>query len=182
MMTACEAHGPLLHYQRGEALPEPGQMRRLQMGVKRLPTVIHLIEEDVVRRLFHLDNVELSAARLIGHRMVSIVLRQSQEGVHAVGFDHEFRDDHEAGRLFGLGHDDPSFPTYAALAVDGAPARSISRRSSTTSRSRSSSTSSNDTTVSFATGRFSLTLWAKPIGSARAARLFVAGMALAHTA
>jgi len=36
--------------------------------------------------------------------MAGIVVRQSQEGVNAVGFDHEFRDDHEGRRLFGLGH------------------------------------------------------------------------------
>src|SRR3954453_11558555 len=182
MMTACEAHRPLLHHQRGEALPKPGQMRRLQVGVERRPAVIHLIKEHMVRSSFHLDNIELSAARLVGERVAGIVLRQSQEGLKTVGFDHELRDDHEGGRLSGLGHDCWSFPAHAALAVDGAPVRSISRRSSTTSRSRSSSTSSNDTTVSLATGRFSLTLWAKPIGSARATRLFVAGMALAHTA
>src|SRR3954471_2854512 len=182
MMTACEAHRTLLHDQRGEALPEPGQMRRPQVSLERRPAVINLIEEEVVRRPLHLDNIELSAARLVGERMAGIVLRQSQEGLKTVGFDHELRDDHEGGRLSGLGHDCWSFPAHAALAVDGAPVRSISRRSSTTSRSRSSSTSSNDTTVSFATGRFSLTLCAKPIGSPRAPRLFVVGMALAHTA
>src|SRR3954470_4902846 len=113
--------------------------------------------------------------------MAGIVLRQGQEGAKTARFDHEFRDHHEGGRLCGLGHG-PFLPAHAALEVGGAPARSISRRSSTTSRSRSSSTSSTDTTVSFATGRFSLTLWANPIGNARAPRLFAAGMALAHTA
>src|SRR3954468_19458569 len=163
MMPGCEAHGPLFHHQRGEALPKPGQMRRLQVGVERRPTVIHLIKENVVRSSFHVHNIELSAARLVCERMAGIVLRQSEGGLKTVGFDHELRDDHEGGRLSGLGHDRRSFPTHATLAAGGAPARSISRRSSTTSRSRSSSTSSIDTTVSFDSGRFSLTWWAKPI-------------------
>src|SRR5918912_1232384 len=99
LARGCEADRALLHHQRREALPKPGQMRRLQMGVKCRPAVIHLIEEDVVRRSFHLDNVELSAAWLVGNRMAGIVLRQSQEGVKTVQFDHEFRDYHEGGRL-----------------------------------------------------------------------------------
>src|SRR4051812_33183099 len=65
-MTACEAHGPLLQYQSREALPKPGQMRRLQVGVERRPAVVHLVEEDMVGRPFHLDEVEPSAARLVG--------------------------------------------------------------------------------------------------------------------
>src|SRR4051794_1288767 len=113
--------------------------------------------------------------------MAGIVLRQGQEGAKTARFDHEFRDHHEGGRLSGLGHG-PSLPAHAALEVGGAPARSISCRSSTTSRSRSSSTSSTDTTVSFATDRFSLTLWARPIGKAPRAKLLDAGMAFAHTA
>jgi hypothetical protein len=74
------------------------------MGVERRPALIHLIEEDLVRCPFHLDNVELSAPGLVGNRMAGIILRQSQEGLKTVGFDHEFRDYHEDGRLFGLGH------------------------------------------------------------------------------
>src|SRR5690349_13204632 len=105
MMTACEAHRTLLYDQRGEALPKPGQMGRLQVSVERRPAVIDLIEEDVVRRPFHLHNIELSAARLVGKRMAGIVLRQSEEGLKTVGFDHELRDDHEGGRLSELGHD-----------------------------------------------------------------------------
>jgi hypothetical protein len=49
-------------------------MRRSQMRVERRPAVIHLIEEDLARRPFHLNNVELSAARLVGNRMAGIVL------------------------------------------------------------------------------------------------------------
>ena len=75
MMTAREADGALLQHQRGEALPKPGQMRRLQMGVKRPPAVVHLVEKDVVRRPFHLDNIELSTARLVGQGMAGVVLR-----------------------------------------------------------------------------------------------------------
>src|SRR5215212_11127792 len=81
MMAACEAHGALLHDQRGGALPKPGQMGRLQMSVERRSAVIHLIEKDVVRRPFHLHNVELSAARLVRHPMAGTVLRQGQEGI-----------------------------------------------------------------------------------------------------
>ena len=58
-MTVCEAHGALLHNQCGEALPEPGQVRRPQVGVERRPAVIDLIEEDVAGRPLHLDDVEL---------------------------------------------------------------------------------------------------------------------------
>ena len=74
-MTACEAHGALLHDQGREALPKPGQMRRSQVSVERRPAVIHLIEEDLAGRPFHLNNVELSATRLVGNRMAGIVLR-----------------------------------------------------------------------------------------------------------
>jgi hypothetical protein len=64
MITICEADKALP--QRREALPKPDQMWRLQMGLERHPADIHLIEEDLVRRPFHLGNVELSAARLVG--------------------------------------------------------------------------------------------------------------------
>ena len=84
-MTARKADRTLLQPQRGEALPKPGQMRRLQMGVECRPAVIHLVKEDVEKRLFHLDYVQLSAARLVGNRMAAIVLRQGQEGVNKSG-------------------------------------------------------------------------------------------------
>jgi hypothetical protein len=51
-----------------------------------------------------LDNIELSTARLGGQGMAGVVMREGQEGVNAVGFDYELRDDHEGGRLSGLGH------------------------------------------------------------------------------
>src|SRR4051794_134936 len=126
MMTACGAHGALLHYQCGEALSKPGQMRRLQMGIERRPAVIHLIEEDVVGRPLHLDNVELPAARLVGNGMARIVLRQGQEGVDAVRLDDEFRDHHEGGRVSGLGHGaDPPLltPPWPSGALRSAPSR-----------------------------------------------------------
>src|SRR4051794_9657577 len=130
MMTACEAHEALLHYQCGEALSKPGQMQRLQMGIKRRSAVIHLIEENVVRRPLHLDDVELPAARLVGNGMARIVLRQGQEGVDAVRLDDEFRDHHEGGRLSGLGHGvdpPPLTPSWPSMGLRSVPSRVAAR-------------------------------------------------------
>ena len=50
-----------------------------------------------MRRPFHLDNIELLTARLVGQGMAGVVVREGQEGVNAVGFDYELRDDHGDG-------------------------------------------------------------------------------------
>ena len=49
------------------------------MGLERRAAVIHLIEEDVIRRPLRLDDIELSAARLVGDRMAGVVLCKTKK-------------------------------------------------------------------------------------------------------
>ena len=55
------------------------------MHARRRPAVIHLIEENLARRPFHLNNVELSAARLVGNRMAGIVLASAKKASRQSG-------------------------------------------------------------------------------------------------
>ena len=89
MMTACEAHGALLHYQCGEALSKPGQMRRLKVGIERRPDRASVEQREDSARLNTSLKEELTKKGLVFESVDPAAFRAA---LTKAGFYKEWRD------------------------------------------------------------------------------------------